>query len=246
MDRLVYVAMSGANMAMMSEGSNAHNLANASTPGFKADLTMYERALIVGPGHDSRAFTRVAGTAVDTSLGKIEVTGRDLDVAIIGKGWMAVQAPDGSETYTRRGDLRIDALGLLTNGSGLPVLGNSGPLAVPPHAKLDVGDDGTISILPLGQKPSAMAVIDRIKLVSLDESKLIKGSDGRLRLDDDKPAKADGSIRLAAGSLESSNVSTVGSMVTMIELSRGFELQIKMMQTAEELDKSSAEIMKMS
>jgi flagellar basal-body rod protein FlgF len=246
MDRLVYVAMSGANMALTSGGGNTHNLANASTPGFKADLTMYERALIVGPGHDSRAFTRVAGTAVDTSLGKVEVTGRDLDVAIIGKGWMAVQAPDGSETYTRRGDLRIDALGMLTNGNGLPVLGNSGPLAVPPHAKLEVGDDGTISILPLGQKPEALAVVDRIKLVSLDDTKLVKGSDGRLRLDDEKSAKADASIRIASGSLESSNVSTVGSMVRMIELSRGFEMQIKMMRTAEELDESSAQIMKMS
>ncbi|MBV1932409.1 MAG: flagellar basal body rod protein FlgF [Porticoccaceae bacterium] len=246
MDRLLYVAMSGANKAMLSQSVNAHNLANASTTGFKEDLVMYGKAEVSGPGHDSRAFTRIEGMEADTGFGTIETTGRDLDVAINGKGWMAVQAADGSEAYSRRGDLRLDALGRLTNGAGLPVLGNSGPLAVPPHAKLEIGSDGTISILPLGQSPNALAVVDRIKLVSLDETDLRKGLDGELRLSNGEPALADASIRLSRGSLETSNVNAIEAMVRMIELARSFETQVKMMSTAKENDQASAQLMKMS
>lgn len=247
MDRLLYVAMSGANMSTTAQAVNAHNLANASTSGFKADMAVFGAGYVSGPGHNSRAFSTVQGMAVDTDAGTVQATGRELDVAINGPGWMAVQAPDGSEAYTRRGDFRIDELGLLTNGAGLPVLGNSGPLAVPPHAKLEIGSDGTISILPIGQTPNALAVVDRIKLVSIASTDLVKGADGMLRKAADGAAvKPDGSIRISSGALESSNVNTIEAMVRMIELSRGYEMQVKMMKTAEENDRSSAQLISMS
>ena len=246
MDRLLYVAMSGANMANTAQAVNAHNLANASTSGFKADMAEFSAGYVTGPGHDSRVFSLVKGMAVDTDAGTVQATGRELDVAINGPGWMAVQAPDGSEAYTRRGDLRIDALGLLTNGAGLPVLGNSGPLAVPPHAKLEIGSDGTISILPIGQTPNALAVVDRIKLVSINSADLVKDADGMLRSTSGEAVKPDASVRISSGALELSNVGTVEAMVRMIELSRGYEMQVKMMKTAEDNDRSSAQLLTMS
>lgn len=246
MDRLLYVAMSGANMAMQAQAVNAQNLANLSTAGFKSDVPVFTSAIVEGPGYNSRVHVQTERTTVDVESGAIHATGRELDVAINGEGWFAVQAPDGSETYSRRGDLRFDALGVLTNGAGQPVLGNSGPLAVPPHAKLEVGSDGTISILPIGQNPNALAVVDRIKLVTLDASRLVKGEDGLLRLPEGEVALPDASVTVVSGALESSNVNGVAALVRMIELSRSFEMQIKMMKSAEENDRASAQIMKMT
>ena len=246
MDRLLYVAMNGANAVMQAQALNAHNLANSGTTGFKADMAQFSEVDISGPGFKSRVFNRIEGIGVDVHSGSIQSTGRDLDVAINGEGWIAVQAPDGSEAYTRRGDLHIDELGLLTNGAGLPVLGNGGPLALPPHAKLEIGSDGTISILPIGQNPNALAVVDRIKLVSLDDNQLEKGSDGLLRTINGEPGQVDASIQLSSGALESSNVNAIEGMVRMIELARSFEMQVKMMRTAEENDERSAQLLRMS
>ncbi|HAD09513.1 MAG TPA: flagellar basal-body rod protein FlgF, partial [Porticoccaceae bacterium] len=246
MDRLLYVAMSGADMASTSQIINGQNLANASTPGFKADTIAFSEALLAGQGYESRSFTRVSKIGTNTEHGKMQATGRDMDVAINGEGWMAVQALDGSEAYTRRGDLRIDSLGLLTNGEGRPILGNGGPIAVPPHAKFEVGSDGTVSILPLGQNPSGLAVVDRIKLVKIDTEFLQKGGDGLMRSTAVEPVLPDASVRVSSGYLEASNVSSVEAMVEMIELARAFEMQIEMMNVAKELDQSTSQLVKMS
>ncbi|HBD12939.1 MAG TPA: flagellar basal-body rod protein FlgF [Porticoccaceae bacterium] len=246
MDRLLYIAMSGANAAMTAQAVNAHNLANASTTGFKADMAMFGKAQVVGPGHSSRTFVQLEGTRADMVAGTTQTTGRELDVSVNGRGWIAVQAPDGGEAYTRRGDLRLDEFGLLTNGAGMPVLGNAGPIAVPPNAKLEIGGDGTISVLPIGQNPNTLAVVDRIKLVTLDEANLAKDADGMLRTADGEPTPPDASVRVVSGSLETSNVNAIESMVRMIELARSFEAQVKMMKTAEENDRNSSQIMRMS
>jgi len=246
MDRLLYIAMSGANAAMTAQAVNAHNLANASTTGFKADMAMFGKAQVVGPGHSSRTFVQLEGTHADMVAGTTQTTGRELDVSVNGRGWIAVQAPDGGEAYTRRGDLRLDEFGLLTNGAGMPVLGNAGPIAVPPNAKLEIGGDGTISVLPIGQNPNTLAVVDRIKLVTLDEANLAKDADGMLRTADGEPTPPDASVRVVSGSLETSNVNAIESMVRMIELARSFEAQVKMMKTAEENDRNSSQIMRMS
>jgi len=246
MDRLIYVAMSGAKETMMAQANNSNNLANANAPGFLADLQQFRSMPVFGDGFPTRVYGLSERPATDFTHGDQVHTGRDLDVAIAGEGWFALQARDGSEAYSRRGDLKLDVNGLLTTGNGLPVIGNSGPIAIPPAAQLDIGPDGTISIVPLGQSASEIAVIDRIKMVNPPSDQLVKGTDGLLRLNSGEPADADAVLRLNSGVFEGSNVNIVNAMVDMIELSRRYEMQVKMMQTAKTMEESSTRIMRMS
>lgn len=246
MDRMLFIAMNGAKETMTAQAINTNNLANASTTGFRADFQSSMSQQVYGPGHPSRVYASVNGEGVDFTQGSIISTGRELDVAINGEGWFAVQAADGSEAYTRAGDFKIDNLGRLTNGAGFAVLGNGGPISVPANAKLEIGSDGTISIQPLGQPVNTLAIIDRIKLVNPSDDQLEKGVDGLMHMKSGKVAAEDASIRVVSGSLESSNVNTVGALVRMIELARQYETHIKLMQSAEENDRASAEIIKMS
>jgi flagellar basal-body rod protein FlgF len=243
MDRVLYVAMSGARQTMQAQAANAHNLANASTTGFREDLLAVSAQELGGPGHASRVYSRLDGAGVNLEAGTQIHTGRPLDVAVAGSGWIAVQAPEGGEAYTRAGDLQITAAGMLVTGAGHPVLGESGaPIMLPPAERVDIASDGTISIRPLGQTPEALAVIDRIRLVDADPKTLFKGTDGLMR-SESGPATPDAAVRLNVGVLEGSNVNTVDAMVNMISLSRQFEMQVKMMQTAEENDRASAQMM---
>ncbi len=244
MDRMVYVGMSGLKETMLAMANNSHNLANAATPGFLRDLNQFRSMPVFGSGHPTRVYAQSEGHAIDFKPGAMQETGRDLDVAVKGEGLIAVQAADGGEAYTRRGDLQIDANGLLTNGAGLPVIGDGGPIALPPLEKLEIGDDGTISVRPLGQGASELAVIDRIKLVNPPREQLTKGDDGLLRLKDGSDAEADPTAALNKGHLEGSNVNAVHAMVKMIELARHFEFQAKLMKKSEELDSAAATIMR--
>ncbi len=245
MDRMLYLSMTGAHELMRAQALNTNNLANATTTGFKADLEAVRSLPVYGPGQASRVYGVTEGSGVDLTPGALQQTGRELDVAIDGQGWIAVQAPDGSEAYTRAGDLHIDSFGILTTGAGHPVLGNSGPIAIPPNAKLDIGSDGTITVQPLGQDAKALATVDRIKLVKLPPDQVIKGTDGLMRLRGGGQAEADGSVTLVSGALEASNVDAVGAMVRLIELSRLYEAQVKMMKTAEENDRSASQLLRM-
>ena len=174
-------------------------------------------------------------------------TGRDLDVAIRGEGWIAVQGADGTEAYTRAGDLLVTPAGLLTNTAGHPIIGNSGgPITLPPHQKMEIGADGTISIIPLGQEANTLAVVDRIKLVKPDNNQLEKSIDGLFRQKEGLAIPPNASVRLVSGTLESSNVNAVESMVKTIELARKFELQVKIMEQAKSMDEQSSTIMKLS
>jgi flagellar basal-body rod protein FlgF len=246
MDRMIYVAMSGAKETMLAQSNNSNNLANANAPGFLADLQQFRSMPVFGDGYPTRVYSMSERPGTDFTHGSLEHSGRDLDVAIAGEGWFAVQARDGSEAYTRRGDLRIDSNGLLTTGNGLPVIGNGGPIAIPPAEQIDIGPDGTISIVPLGQSAQEIAVIDRIKMVNPGIDQLQKGDDGLLRMKTGEVALADATTHLSTGNLESSNVNIVDSMVDMIELSRRYELQVKMMKTADEIEKASSSIMRIA
>ncbi|WP_456374379.1 flagellar basal-body rod protein FlgF [Thiolapillus sp.] len=246
MDRMLYIAMTGGREIMNSQAVNTNNLANASTTGFRADLESFTSIPVWGDVHPDRVYAAAEGMGVDLSGGAIRSTGRDLDVAIKGDGWIAVQAPNGSEAYTRAGDLRVDAFGILTTGAGYPVLGEGGPIAVPPNGQLTIGADGTITVQPLGQVVNALAIVDRIKLVNPPGSALIKGEEGLMQMRDGSQAQADAGVTLASGALESSNVNAVESMVRMIELARQFEMQVKMMKTAEDNDRAAAKLMSMS
>jgi len=246
MDRMLFIAMSGAKETMKAQSINTNNLANASTTGFKADFQSSLSQQVYGPGLPSRVYATVQDSGVDLANGSVVSTGRDLDIAINGEGWIAVQGANGKEGYTRAGDLTIDNLGRLTTGSGHMVLGNGGPITVPENAKLDIGSDGTISIQPLGQPVNTLAVVDRIKLVNPENDQLSKGIDGLMHLKNGQNATEDSSVSVVSGAMESSNVNTVGALVRMIELARQYETHIKLMQGAEDNDRASAEIIKMS
>src|SRR5690606_7057483 len=244
MDRFLYISMSGAKETMRAQTANNHNLANASTTGFRADLSAFQTRAVAGAGHASRAYATNSTTGFDQTQGSLVQTGRELDVGVQGEGWIAVQGRDGREAYTRMGDLRIDVSGILMNGAGLPVLGDAGPVSVPPHASVMIGSDGTVSIVPLGQGPETSVHVGRIKLVNPPASELARGDDGLFRLKDGSDAPADAAVQLASGVLESSNVNVADAMVNMIELSRHFDLQVKAMRTAEENAAVAAQLLK--
>jgi flagellar basal-body rod protein FlgF len=246
MDRMLFIAMSGARETMRAQAINTNNLANASTTGFKADFEVSLSQEVYGPGYASRVYATAGNAGADLSQGSIISTGRELDMAINGQGWFAVQAADGHEAYTRAGNLQIDSAGRITNGAGYTLLGNGGPISVPAHAKLEIGSDGTISVHPIGQPVNTLAVIDRIKLVNPPSDQLQKGIDGLMHLRNGQSVSEDASVSIVSGSLESSNVNTVGSMVRMIELARQYETYVKLMSNAEDNDRASAEIIQMS
>ena len=245
MDRMLYVAMNGAKQIQMHQATNTHNLANASTTGFRADFDSIRSLPVYGPGNPSRVYSIDERSGIDFNIGQVSQTGRDLDVSINGAGFIAIQSLDGSEGYTRAGDLRVVQGGLLQTGAGLSVMGNDGPIALPPFEKLDIGADGTLSIVPVGQDASALAVIDRIKLVNPPTEQLEKGLDGLIRSADGNPVAADASVRVASGTVEGSNVNSISELINMIELARKFEMHVKLMETAENNDSSSASILRL-
>lgn len=247
MDRMLYIAMAGASQTMLAQGANAHNLANASTPGFREDLLAFSSEALQGAGYQSRVYAAADTPGVNLQPGSIMATGNELDIAVNGEGWIAVRAADGSEGYTRAGDLRVLPTGELVNGAGHAVIGSSGaPIALPPSEKVEVGVDGTITVRPNGQTPEALAVVDRIKLVNPDTAQLEKGLDGLMHLRDGAVAPADAKVSVVSGALESSNVNTIDAMVNMIELARQFEMEVKLMKAAEENDQASTQMMRIA
>jgi flagellar basal-body rod protein FlgF len=246
MDKLLYVAMSGAKQIEHALAENSHNLANATTPGFKAQLLAFEAVPVKDSGNATRVYAGVGSIGLNYSAGPLVSTGRDLDIAIKSDGWIAVSDSAGEEAYTRRGDLRIDTNGILQNGAGHQILGNAGPVAIPPAEKLEIGGDGTISIRPVGQTANALAIVDRIRLVKLDPSLLQKGDDGLMRLQNGASASPDATVQLVNGSIEGSNVNAVEALVNMIALSRAFETQIRLIRDTSELDTASANIMRLA
>ncbi len=245
MDEMIYIAMTGAKQTEYAQAINSNNLANVSTTGFRADLHAFSSVPVEGPGVETRVNAVVDSYGTDFSNGPVANTGRDLDIAIQGDGFIAVQAPDGSEAYTRRGDLQETAGGLLTTGSGHLVMGEGGPVAIPPASKITIGGDGTISIQPLGQGPETLSQLDRLKLVNPDLSQLYKGEDGLFRLPDDAIAAADANVTVLSGQLEQSNVNVAKTLVNMIELARQYEMQVNVIKTSEENADQAAQIMRL-
>lgn len=246
MDRMLYLAMSGAKQTMQAQAASTNNLANVNTTGFKADLAAARSMPVFGEGHASRVYAMTERPGINYAAGTAQFTGNELDFAINGDGFIAVQTADGSEAYTRRGDMKVNANGLLENGAGQLVLGEGGPIALPPAAKIQIGVDGIITIQPLGQAVNTLAEVDRIKLVNPVLTDIQKGEDGLFRMKDGSEAQADAVVQVIPGSLESSNVNAVAEMVNMINLQRQFEMQVKAMQAVEENDESATQIMRMA
>jgi len=246
MDKSLYIAMSGAIQNARGTAIHANNLANVSTTGFRSDYAQARSMPVYGETHASRVYAMEENPGTNYANGTLIQTGNELDVAVNGGGWIAVQAADGSEAYTRAGDMMVDALGMLRSGNGLPVMGQGGPIALPPFEKITIGEGGTISIQGLGATPGSLSQVDRIKLVNPEGAELYKGSDGLMRQRNGQEASADAAVGVSVGFLEGSNVNAVEALTELISLSRQFELHVKMMKTAEENSEASARLLQLS
>ena len=244
MDRLLYVAMTGAREAMRAQSVVANNIANASTTGFREVRRAVDSAPVAGPGLPTRVNPVSLPDAWNPESGTLLHTGRELDIAIQGDGWIAVQDAGGNEAYTRAGNLRIIASGLLETASGDLVKGAGGPISIPPFQQLYIGNDGQISVVPQGQSPEALAIVDRIKLVNPPAADMMRAENGLFRMGDGGEAAADAGVHIANGTLETSNVNATAALVEMIEIARAYEMQVRAMHAADENAQASASLMR--
>jgi len=246
MDRLIYTAMTGASQTLNRQAAVTHNLANVASAGYRAEEHRLRAVQVQSnaqqKGLATRAFVVDASTHTDFTPGPVMITGRPLDIAVQGAGWMAVQLADGSEAYTRNGSFEINVNGIVQTRSGLTVLGDGGAISIPPEVAISVGADGTISAIPETGARNTVSVVGRFKLVNPPEADLVRGGDGYFRLAGGNPAPADPAVRVASGYLEGSNVNVVEQMVTMISLARHYETQTKLLSVAQEMDRSASQL----
>lgn len=247
MEPILYKAIIGGRADFDRQAMIANNLANVNTPGFKADLYQAQTMYMAGPNgmNDLQTQSIIMQTAngVDTSPGEIIPTGRDLDVAIDGDGWMAVQSSDGHEAYTRGGSLRLDVNGQLITASGKPVLGDGGPISIPPAKSIEIGTDGTITVVPLDGDVKSLAILDRIKLVKLDKTNVFKNDEGLIQLKSGGGATPDSNIRILSGVIEGSNVKAIDQMVEMISAGREFDAHMKILSTVDDNGQKLAQLL---
>ena len=242
MDRMIYTAMSGARSMMQRQDVLANNLANVNTPGFRAETVAFRVAPIQGEGLPTRAFSAESTPGADFTPGVITTTGRALDVSVMGQGWLAVQAADGTEAYTRNGGLTMNDQGLLQTQNGLPVLGDGGPINVPPNSTVSIAADGTVTATPANGGKNAIS-LGRLKLVNPPTADITRGGDGLFRMKNGAQADVDASVRVTSGAIEGSNVNAVEAMTGMISLARQFEMQMKLLQTAESNARKGAQVL---
>jgi len=241
MDRLIYTSMSGAKYLLERQATLSNNLANATTTGFRADTVGLRAVPTVSPQAGTRVFTVETTTGADLSQGPISSTGRTLDVAIQGQGWLAVQGLDGSEAYTRNGALQVGPDGVLQLPNGLQVQGTGGPISIPADTQsVLIAADGTVSVKAASSKTPT--TVGQLKLANPPAADLVKGADGLFRTQSGEPAEADGSVKVVGAALEGSNVNIVEAMVGMISASRQFEMQMKMLSTAEQNEQKAATV----
>ncbi|MHB1093214.1 flagellar basal-body rod protein FlgF [Thiobacillus sp.] len=246
MDRLIYTAMTGAKHALEQQATTSHNLANATTTGFRAQIDQFRAVPVQGAILPTRAFVVDSTTGSDFRSGVIQQTGRDLDVAVQGEGWIVVQADDGNEAYTRNGSLKLDENGVLQTHDGLNVMGDGGPLSIPPGRNVTIGKDGTVSLVPDGSDATGLTSIGRLKLVNPPAESLVRGDDGLFRIKDGQTAAVDPNVKVIGGALESSNVNVVDAMVNMISLARSFDMHMKLLQNAESNDSKASQLLSLS
>ena len=245
MDRLVNTALTAMRAAMSRQSTIANNLANANTVGFRAEIANATTRWIDGQTFKTRAQTSEQVLGADMKEGSVTSTGNPLDVAINGEALLAVQANDGSEAYTRRGDLKMSDSGLLTTGDGLPVIGNSGPITMPPYDQISISRDGAIWIVPQGGDPKQPQQVDQLKLATPAGSQIAKGLDALFREVNGGVLPSDPLATVTAASLEGSNVNATEMLVQMIEASRAWETQVKMIDTAKQIDDGGASLMRL-
>ena len=233
MDRMIYTAMTGLKHILEQQATTSHNLANSTSTGFRAQIDAFRAVPVKSEGLPTRAFVVDSTVGADFTPGPIQSTNRDLDVAVQGPGWIAVNLPDGTEAYTRNGSLKLSENGVLQTETGLNVMGDGGPISIPPDTAISIAKDGTVSAVSNVTTPSTTNVLGRIKLVNPAETNLVRGADGLFRTQSGAPAEADATVSLIGGALEGSNVNVIDAMVNMINLGRQFDLQTKLLQNAE-------------
>jgi len=242
MDKALYIAMTSAKHNMLGQAIRSNNLANASTTGFRSDFEQARSmGVYYGEGNPTRAYALTENPGTNLAEGPMIQTGRDLDVAVKGEGFIAIQSADGREAYTRVGSLYFDSAGVLYTGNNLPVMVNAGPMAIPEFQKLEIGQDGIVSIVAKGEAPDALVQVDQIKLVRPDEASLRKGTDGLLYADGDVAPNPD--VVLVSGFLEGSNVNPIEELTSVLTLARQYEIAVKMMKSAEENSEASARLL---
>lgn len=246
MDKMIYTAMTGAKHILEQQATTAHNLANATSTGFKAQVDSFRAVPVIGQGLPTRAFVVDSTVGADFNSGAIEHTGRDLDVAVQGNGWLVVQRPDGSEGYTRNGSLKVNENGVLQTSNGLTVMGDGGPISIPPNVTVSIGKDGTITAFMNETMPGPANIIGRLKLVNPDTANLKRSEEGVFVTKNGAQAEMDASVSVVGGALESSNVNVVDAMVNMISLARQFEMQMKLVQSAENNANKASQLFNMS
>lgn len=242
MDRLIYTAMTGAKHILEQQANTSHNLANATTTGFRAQLDSFRTVPVIGSNLPTRAFVVDATVGTDFTPGPIQNTGRELDVALQGKGWIALQLEDGTEAYTRNGAFKISENGVLQTQNGINVLGDGGPISIPPDVAVTIGKDGTVSAISTAGKATA-TVLGRIKLVNPPEDTISRSDDGLFRLKGGGEADADANVAVIGGSLEGSNVSVVDAMVNMISLARQFEMHMNLLKNVESNETKAGQLL---
>jgi flagellar basal-body rod protein FlgF len=235
--------MTGAREVTRQQAAVSHNLANISTHGFKQELSVFRALPVVGEGAKTRAFVLETTPRTDFTSGTVQQTGRALDVALRGPGWIAVQDANGQEAYTRMGHLQVNQNGVMQTTNGLNVLGDAGPVSVPPDQDILIAKDGTVSTVPINLGLNAVEIAGRIKLVNPTETDLERGDDGLFRLKSGQPAVADANVTLISGALETSNVNPAEAMVNMVSLARQFEMQMRVLRAAEDNNRSADKVL---
>ncbi|MEW6164201.1 MAG: flagellar basal-body rod protein FlgF [Pseudomonadota bacterium] len=248
MDRLLYTAMTGASGVLSRQAAVTNNLANVSTHGYRAEEHRLRAAQVLTHNADpaalpTRAFAVDASTHSDFSEGALMFTGGQYDMAVRGKGWIALAMPDGTEAYTRNGGFTLSENGILQTATGIPVQGDGGPITIPPDSRVAVGGDGTISVVSESGAQNTVNAVGRVKLVNPPETELVRGQDGLFRMGAGGVAAQDDNVRVASGYLENSNVNPVEQMVSMISLARQFEMQMRMITTAETNDRAATQVL---
>ncbi len=246
MDKAAYVAMTGASATLQAQTAVSNNLANADTPGFKEALANTQALHIRGGVYPSRVDAMLTDAGFNDRPGSQQVTGNPLDISLKQDNWLAVQGRDGSEVYTRAGNLQLTPNGQLL-AAGLPVLDDNGvPMAIPPAQSVEIGHDGTISIVPQGQGPESMAILGRMKIVEAGQKQLSRGLDGMMRnADPNTPLPRTLGSPVTSGVMEGSNVDAAGQLVHMIQLQRQFEMQVKVIKTADENAQTSNTLLRL-
>lgn len=243
MDRMIYVAMTGAKHTLEQQAVVANNLANVSTTGYRAAASAFRAVPVQGEGMPTRTFVVGSTPGANFASGPLQGTGRELDIALQGPGWIAVQMENGSEAYTRNGSLQVSSNGMLQTRSGMNVLGEGGPISVPPDSNISIAKEGTVSIVSTVPPPKSVDAIGRIKLVNPDEKLMVRGDDGLFRMVNGGSVPADPNVALVSGTLEGSNVNAIEEMISMISLARQFDLQMQLLSNAQKNATQASQIL---